>query len=146
MQKSVFPYEPMWVNYLRLDVQGLDGHTSSISESCHFSMKNGIFAVGPNMSAAKATSNMCEKANHRAHNLNKKISAKANKVPKQKDSKTRKYLTDWCENYSKNERELMNSYHIVQTSPIKYLLVKKRSTRDTADDKEEKEKGEEGNF
>ena len=113
----------MWVNYLRLEVQGLDGHTSSISESGHFSMKNGIFAVGPNMSAATATSNMCEKANHRAHNINKQICAKANRTPKQKNSKTRKYLTEWCENISKNERKWMNSYHIVQTSPTNFLLV-----------------------
>ena len=70
------PYRSMWLNHLRLHVQGFDNRTTSTGESMHHSIKNGYDGVKGNEAPHTSATKMMDKSKRKCQ-LTEKYNAKA---------------------------------------------------------------------
>jgi hypothetical protein len=124
IREKLEPYDVLWLNYVRLDVLGMDVKTTSIGEAMHHSMKSGASGVRPSMNVAVSANVMMDRA--QSHGRKKAVSAAAqvNRTPVwSSDSETSQDLTKYCEGTSMNDWESRVQCLVFESAPGKYLVL-----------------------
>ena len=114
----------MSLNHKRLFIPGLNQHTSTNSESMHYSHKYGEFKVCASMSTTTSCNIQANKGQTKGATIGKKFAQQVGRNSVQDDSKTRDYLTPWAEEMFLTQKALMHKYKIVQVAFNKFLMMK----------------------
>lgn len=114
VKSKLNPYEPMWVNYHRLFIGGMNGRTTSIGEQMHWSMKSGFDKIVARMSPEKSADTMMNKAQRRGQKQARKNAQKDAKLAINNESTIANELTTWCEEKFKEQYELSKYQRVTQ--------------------------------
>ena len=117
----------MTLNYHRIRVPGLEGRTSSNSESGHKSIKYGDNNATAGTTMTTSCNRQVDKSNNRSEEMEKNFAQKACKNIVQKNCKTRSFLTPWAEQKLSIQRKEMNDYWIVQLTSLKFIMMKPKT-------------------
>jgi len=114
--KNLFPYEALWVNYIRLKVLGFGERTTSIGEAMHWSMKSGPNGVRPCMNVDVAGDNMMSKAERLGKNKAVKNAARVSTTMLWSKSETSGHLTAYSEARAANKWDASRRCKVIEVS------------------------------
>jgi hypothetical protein len=120
-------YDSHWLNYLQLNVCGMNQCTSSISEALHSSMKSSFDEVQSNMSTCTSAMTQMTKAERRGNNQYRANTEQASRSKTWTSNETQYFLTDHCAHETEIEWILAGNYKVVQTGSNKFLVFRKVS-------------------
>ena len=117
-----------WLNYLRLNVCGMNQRTSSVCESLHASMKSSYDKVEASMSTTTSANVQMTKAQRRGNQQCKKNANQAKNNRTWTSTDTQNYLTDYGAEMAEVETILSQNFKVVQMGPNIFFVFMADST------------------
>jgi hypothetical protein len=128
LNKKLFPKENMWVNYMRTEVMGMQGRTTSIAEALHASLKSGFGGVMSSMATDKSCDTILKKSKRRDEEKQRRNADALNKRPTWCTVQTGEVLTQYCFTEASKQWDQMQGYIVIATAPTTYWVYKKDET------------------